>query len=151
MSLAVMIAIQADLDRHRHPFDMTRDNLGQDLCKAATDGCQECIAREESPDGSPWAPLSKDYAEWKAFHYPGSPIGVVHLVMANPREVAGEVIATPNKAEVTYGVSGQAKQEASWFQEGDPAHNRPPRRFWGFTRDSLATVRVILDRRFATA
>lgn len=146
---AAMAKIQADVDRHRHLFDLDRDNLGNDLCKAATDGVQANIADERSPDGSPWAPLSAAYDEWKSFQFPGEPMAVLHQVLANPHEVAGEVAVAAERATVTYGVSGRARQEAAWFQEGN-AH-QPPRRFWGFNDGSLATVRAILDARFATA
>ena len=141
-----MAKIKADLERHKKLFDLSVDHLGRDLCKAATDGAQECIADEKAPDGSAWPPLSEAYDEWKSFHYSGRPMGVLHQVMANPHEVAGEVEVSAERATVTYGVSEQAKAEASWFQEGD--QHRPPRRFWGFTDASLSRAREILDARF---
>lgn len=145
---AAMAKILADTNRHRHLFAMDRDNLGHDLCKAATDGVQECIAGEHDPDGNAWAPLSPKYEEQKAFEYPGQPMAVLHQVMANPHEVAGEVVVSADRATVTYGISEQARQEAEWFQEGN-AH-QPARRFWGFTGASLKEVRSILDKRFST-
>jgi hypothetical protein len=144
-----MAKIKADMDRHRHLFDLDRDSLGAKLCKAATDGVQECIANEESPDGVAWAPLSEKYEEWKSFQFPGSPMGVLHQIMANPHEVAGEVRVTAHEATVTYGVSEQARDEAVWFQEGDA--NQPPRPFWGLTTESKQESKSILDARFATA
>jgi hypothetical protein len=50
---ASLSKIQADINRHRHLFDLDRDDPGRKLCKAATDGVQECIANETSPDGRP--------------------------------------------------------------------------------------------------
>ncbi|WP_435005157.1 hypothetical protein P12x_003051 [Tundrisphaera lichenicola] len=142
--------IKAILGRHKRLFDLAEGNLGADLCKAATDGCQECLAAEQDPDGNPWPPLSGPYEEWKSFEYPGNPMALLHGVMANPREVAGEIEVAADSATVTYGVSEQARQEAEWFQEGVKRTGQPPRRFWGFTSDSLAKARAILDERFST-
>jgi Phage virion morphogenesis family len=141
--------ILADLERHKHLFDLDRDDLGRKLGKAFTDGVQECIAGQHDPDGQGWEYLSPAYEEWKGFQFPGNPIGVLHQTMADPHEVAGEMTTlTATQATVTYGITEQAKQEAQWFQEGD-AH-QPPRRFWGFTPDSLDEVKKLLDERFAT-
>lgn len=141
--------LKAALERHKHLFDLDRDGLGPDLCKAATDGVQACLAGEHSPDGSPWAPLSDRYDEWKSFQYPGNPISLLHGIMDDPRQVAGEVQATARRAVVTYGTSDRARQEAAWFSEGN-AH-QPPRPFWGFTDASLAEARQILTDRLRTA
>lgn len=139
--------IVADLERHKKLFDLTRDDLGRQLCKAATDGCQECIAGQHAPDGSPWAPLDRHYEEWKAFHFPGLPMGVLHQVMSNPNEVAGEVDVTADRARVTYGITEQAKEEANWFQDPEGGH-QPPRRFFGLTEGAQEESRKLLDKRF---
>lgn len=144
-----MAKIRADLARHRKAFDLVEGDLGKKLCKAATDGVQECIAGEHAPDGTRWDDLSAAYEEWKSFHHPGNPMAVLHGTMANPREVAGQVAVTPEKATVTYGVSDRARQEAYWFQEGDD--DQPGRRFWGFTDASKAEVKQLLDARFKAA
>jgi hypothetical protein len=144
---AASAKIVAALGRHKKLFDLTRDDLGRRLCKVATDGVQECIAGQHAPDGSPWPPLDKHYEEWKSFHFPGLPMGVLHQHMANPHEVAGEVVVTADGAKVTYGISDLARREASWFQ--DPEDGRqPPRRFWGLTEKSRAESRNLLDKRF---
>lgn len=134
------------LERHRHLFDLDRDKLGEDLCKAATDGAQECIAGEYSPSGEGWEYLSPEYEEWKEFAYPGHPMALLHGVMANPRQVAGELDPPDRtRAIVTYGITEQARDEAAWFQRGN-AH-QPPRPFWGFTEDSREAARKILEAR----
>lgn len=143
--------LRATLGRHSHGFDLDRDDLGRRLCKAATDGVQYSIAREETPDGQRWADLSEKYEEWKSFNYPGNPMAVLHGTMADPREVAGEVDPpSATRAIVTYGVSEQAREEAAWFQEGGgkPGHGQPARPFWGFTEESRKEVKSILDARF---
>lgn len=143
---AASAKIRADFARHKRLFDLSNDRLGEALCKAATDGVQYTIAREESPDGAPWPALSPAYEEAKALSHPGNPMALLEGIMINPNEVAGEVIVSGNRAVVTYGVSAQAQEEAIWFQEGDG--NQPPRPFWGFTRESVTEVQAILDDRF---
>jgi hypothetical protein len=147
--MAIPAKILQDMERHRKLFDLSEGNLGRDLCKAATDGVQACIAGEHAPDGTPWAALSEKYAEWKSFQFPGNPISLLHGTMDDPHEVAGIVDVADSWAEVTYGRSDQARQEAMWFQEGNS--HQPPRPFWGFTAESLKAVREILDARFKTA
>jgi hypothetical protein len=140
--------IEADLDRHRHLFDLDRDDLGRKLCKAATDGVQHGIGRQEAPDGTPWAPLSEKYDEWKSFQFPGNPIAVLRGTMADPNEVAGEVEVKVLEATVTYGVSAKAKDEAEWFSDGNGA-GQPGRPFFGLTAEGLAGSKSLLDARFA--
>ena len=147
--IAALAKIRADMARHRHLFDLDRDGLGKSLCKAATDGVQECIAGEHDPDGEGWEYLSPKYEEWKEFTHPGLQISLLYGVMDNPREVAGEVQVSPEKATVTYGITEAAKEQASWFQEGN-AH-QPARRFWGLTPDSIEESKALLDRRFKEA
>jgi hypothetical protein len=146
---AAMARIASDMDRHRHLFDLARDDLGRKLCKAGTDGVQGCIDRQESPEGVRWADLSATYEEWKSFQFPGNPIGVLHQHMADPHEVAGDIVVSPEHAVVTYGITDQARQEATWFQEGDG--HQPARPFWGLTADALKEAEGLLDARFATA
>jgi hypothetical protein len=146
---AAFVKIKADLERHRHLFDLDRDRLGEDLCSAATAGVQECIAGQHAPDGTPWDKLSPAYDEWKSFQFPGEPIAVLYKHMADPHEVAGEVEVAALRAVVTYGISDRAKQEIVWFSEGDA--DQPPRPFWGFTAASLAEAGKILADRLATA
>lgn len=137
---AQLTKVVSTLERHKRIFDLVEGNLGRELCKAATDGAQRCIAEERSPDGSPWPPLKDSYEEWKSFHYPGNSMGVLHGVMANPREVAGVVDVSPELATVAYGVSEQARREAALFQVR--------RKFFGLTEESRRQSKEILDRRF---
>jgi hypothetical protein len=137
----------AALERHKTFLDFTQDRLGDDLLKIATDGCLENIIGEHAPDGTRWDDLSPEYAAYKAKHYGGRPMGVKDFLMAQPVEVAGETNVGPDEATVTYGVSDQAKEEMTWFENGDPAKNRPPRRFWGFTASSKdAAVKRVVER-----
>lgn len=151
------MSFQSMLDRItkvRQAMDLTHDGLGEALCKAATDGVQACLAGEHAPDGSSWKELSDRYEGWKSFHYPGNQISLLHGLMDNPREVAGEPGPnTPERAIVTYGVSEQARLEAEWFQKGSgrPGHGAPERPFWGFTDDSRQKIKEILEARLKSA
>lgn len=140
--------ILKSLARHRTFLDFTDENSGRDLCKIATDGVQETIASQTTPDGAAWPKLSDSYEAWKSRHFPGQPMAVLHGIMADPVQVAGYVETTADRATTQYGVSQEARDEASWFQEGDPAQNRPPRRFWGFTPNSIDGTRSYLSDRF---
>ena len=140
--------ILAALARHATCFDFTRDNLGEDLCKAATDAIAVNFAAEQAPDGTPWADLSVGYAAYKAKAYPGSPMGVRDGLMSDPDQMAGDVIVLTDVAMVTYGTDDQARVEAAAFQEGDPGRNRPPRPFFGFTTDGVDASQKILEARF---
>jgi hypothetical protein len=149
LSASAIAKIRADLERHRRLFDFTQDELGKKLCKAATDGVQECFAGSHSPDGEGWEYLSEKYDAWKEFHYPGQPIGVLHGIMSDPHQVAGELDITPSLARVTYGITEAARDLAVWFQDPEGS-NQPPRRFWGLTENSKSASKEILDARFAT-
>ena len=107
------------------------------------------IEAQQTPDGQAWPDLSAEYAEWKGKHFPGQPIGKQLGAMADPAQVAGDVIV-PNgeTAFVTYGTDEEARAEAAAFQEGEPARNRPARPFWGFTIDSEKAVGAVLAARF---
>lgn len=140
--------ILADLKRHLTFADLTQGGTGDDLCKAFTDGVAATIERQETPDGTKWADLSPAYEEYKSKRFPGQPIGKAHVLMADPVQIAGDVIVLDDAAMVTYGTDQDARDEAEHFQEGNPSGNQPPRPFWGFTSDSTAAVEKVLDDRF---
>ena len=140
--------IIADLERHKTFADLTSDGLGDQLIDCAVMGVSECIAGEHDTEGNPWPELSEKYAEWKEWHYPGQQMGVLHFVMARIEEIRGTVYMSTDEARVTYGVSQQARDEFAWFNEGDPAKNRPPRPCWGLTKGSIDASTQILDDRF---
>lgn len=136
------------LRRHKGFLDFEAGGLGDDLIKAFTDGVLGCIVGEHSPDGTRWDDLSKTYAEAKARKHPGRPMAVLDFHMAKPDQVAGVPDVTTSEASVTLGTDDRARDEAEWFQEGDPARNRPPRPFWGFTPASEKQAEAILTERY---
>jgi hypothetical protein len=132
--------ILADLDRHKKCFDLTEDGLGDKLLKIATDGVRTSLVNQCDADGNKWPELSEKYAEWKEFHYPGQPMGVLHFVMAQPAEIAGTVYVSTDEARTEYGVTAKAREEMEWFSKRRP--------FWGLTADSIAKSDECLDARF---
>lgn len=137
--------LRRKLAGHKRFGDFAEGDMGRDLCRIFTDGVMESIAKQQAPDGTAWAPLSDSYSKWKARNFPSQGMGVLHYLMADPAQVSGVVEVTRNAAICTYGVSPAAREEATWFQEGGVG--RPPRRFWGFTGDSLKKVKAYLDAR----
>ena len=143
--------IRADLARHMTFADLTQPsgqvgNVGEYLCSLATDGVREIIDQETDPDGSPWPPLSEAYDEWKQAHFPGQPMAKLYGIMAQPEEIAGETFVQSTQAAVIFGKSDEARQEFEWFNEG--GGNRPPRRCWGLTANSIKDSTDFLDDRF---
>ena len=128
------------LDKHKTFADLTDGSAGVDLLTIATDGVEATIAKQQSPDGTRWPELSEDYAQWKAKHYPGKPMGHLDEIMADPIEVAGTVAVTSDLASVVYGVGDEAKDHADWFTKG----GRP---FFGFTPESHARAHKYLTKR----
>lgn len=139
----------AALKRHKTFLDFSQDNLGDDLLLIAAIGVQNNIRQQQAPDGTPWAPLSEKYAEWKAFHYPSEPPGVLHFLMAMQDEIMGTVYMSNNEARMTYGITSEARDEMEWFSNGDPSKNRPARPFWGFTEESIEASTDRVARRLA--
>jgi hypothetical protein len=140
--------IRDALARHQTFLDFTDGLCGDSLLAIFADGVEETIKAQEAPDGTPWDPLSPAYDAWKRRHFPGQPMGRLYDVMADPVQVAGFGSVAPDRATAQYGVSQLARDEASWFQEGDPNQNRPPRRFWGFTGKSKGDAKAFLESRF---
>lgn len=140
----------ADIARLKALFDLTKDDLGRTLCEIATDGVMDNMQDETDPDGNPWEPLSDAYGTWKAGQFPGQPMAVLHHLMADPAQVRGVLSISRDEAVVTYGVSEEARSEASWFIEGDPGRNRPPRNFWGLTQPALQLIDETLEQRLNT-
>lgn len=126
-------------------FDLTDGGLGGKLLDAASLNCWLSLMNQEDSQGNALAPLSEDYAEWKAKSHPGYPIGVLEFEMAKREHFFGERTIGSDEAEVTYGKNDRAREEAAWFIEGDS--NRPPRPFWGLTAQAIKESEDILAAR----
>lgn len=133
--------IKSDITEHRKLFMLDGDDdLGVNMLEAATDSHQRAIDTQTSPDGEPWPPLSERYEKWKSRRMPGAPMAFLFGIMASPNEVFGERHVEERQAFYTYGQSDEAKEEACWFEEGDPQGNRPARRFTGLDEYGVQIV-----------
>lgn len=127
--------ILRDLRRHRTMGDLTRDNIGSDLLEIAANSHRRCIDEERSPDSTPWEELSSGYEMWKSRKYPGKKMAHLHEIMTADAEMEGDRIIEPNQASYTFGVSDEARAEASHFEEG--GDNRPDRPFTGLDAQAV--------------
>lgn len=135
------------LRRHESMFDLSTD-LGEDLCEIASVAAHAALLAGEDFEGNPLPPLSPAYEAWKSVHYPGLPIGFRDLEMGRLEHFRGEVEMERDSAVVTYGINEQARDEFAWFNEGDRARNRPPRRVWGLTAEAVRLSAERLDDHF---
>lgn len=146
--MATMRSILRDLDRHIHLFDLDQGDLGEDLMDVAAGVIRQDIDGQVDPDGQPWPELSDAYATWKATVAPGNPMAILYHQMIDSEQIAGERWVSPTEGRMVFGVDEVPKQEAVWFQEGDPNNNQPPRRFYEFSLESLTRMDAHLDRHF---
>jgi hypothetical protein len=134
-----MAAVVGDLAAIKSALDLTHDGLGGKAAEATAAAVFEYMEVQVDPDNNPWVGLSDAYAERKARLAPGAPMAeFLGRVMKDPDQLRGELDISPDRMEQTYGLTDQARNEAAWFQEGDPARNRPAREFYAF--NDLATV-----------
>lgn len=135
----------------RRVLDLDRKGLGEKLLDAAFEGIKlNCMMGLDS-DGRPWPELSAAYAAWKAARYPGSRIGYRDETMLADDQLRGVRAVARHEARMTYGVTDDARQEAGYFIEGDPARHRPAREFYALTTLAVALSGAILDAHVAAA
>lgn len=134
--------ILADLQRHKSMFDLNHDGLGDALLQVAAEGVAQSFEAKTDADGNHWPELSSKYAEWKAKHYPGRPMGVKEGLMREGME--GERSISADAATYTFGQTEEQRDEAEWFQEGSTEDNRPARPFVGLTQDATVKSKEIL-------
>lgn len=132
----------ARLDRHEHMFDLDGE-LGLKLYGCAVFGVVTTFVGQSDPDGGPWQPLSHPYVDRKAVEFPGAPMGIATGEMS--QGLIGEKTQSVSEVRYTFGQTEAERQKAVWFQL--PARrNQPPRKFFGFTRDSLeASVETLTN------
>lgn len=139
--------IIADLQRLIRDVDFRRRNLGRDLLDMAAEEVLECMDRQEDPDGLPWIPLSDAYAEWKSSHFPAQPMAVLWGHMKTRDQVRGFRQIEQTRAEMTYGLDNQSRDEAEWFQ--DPTNpNQPARPFYALSPQAIHRADSLIDRWF---
>ena len=128
-----------------HVFDLT-SGLGDSLLEIVAQGIGDHFAHEVDADGIPWPELQADYARAKAKLYPGAPILVRtgHLRDGIP----GEPTITVDSAIYTFGQTDVQRAEADYAEQGDPAANRPPRKFVDLTPEAQAASDQLFDSAF---
>jgi hypothetical protein len=122
--------------------------LGEKLLDLAAEGVIDCFLTETDPDGNPWPPLSPTYEQEKQKLVGSQPIGYLYGLLADPAEIVGRRTITADTASMEYGVTQAARDEADWFETGDPSRNRPPRPFYGITRTAETRIGRFLDDHF---
>lgn len=100
-------------------------NFGTDLLDVITDDIEENAGRQQAPDGMLWKRNDPRYAASKGFR----PVGVKSGLMLARPELIGERKVMPDRAEITYGVSEEARSHASGFEAG----GRP---LWDISEDA---------------
>lgn len=126
-------------------FDLS-GGLGDDLLDAVVSGIADHFDHEVDADGVPWPELSSDYARAKQRIYPGAPILVREGTLRDGIE--GQRTIAPDSAIYTFGVGDVDRAEADWMEQGDPAANRPPRKFVDLTPEAIAASDHLFDRAF---
>jgi hypothetical protein len=120
-----------ELEKIKHLFDFTTDDFGHDLLDICADRNRETFQAETTPTGESWPPLSDKYDRWKSRYFPGKNMGHLHEILSLEINFHGVRTVTADRAESRFGASEEAYVEGQWFQFGDPAHNRPERRWHG--------------------
>lgn len=146
MSRAQLAPILKELKRQRDFWRFDRGKLGRQLMDAATDCIEDDMDAQQAPDGAPWAPLSEAYVEFKDQVAPGEPMAVLYGHMKTREQLEGQRFRGADEMRQTYGIDERAKQEASWFIEGND--RQPARPFYGFSQEALVRMDQLCDQRF---
>jgi hypothetical protein len=132
--------ILRDLERIKTAFDFDQHGLGEKLMDTAVDTIERLMDNEEDPNGIPWDELSESYVKQKARINPGAPMAVLHDHMKQRHQLEGERRITAREAVMVYGTDDRARDEATWFQEGNSATGQPPRRFYELGYEAQARL-----------
>lgn len=90
--------------------------------------------------GSPWAPLSDEYARWKAVRYPGQPIlRASDAMFESLVKETGDSVADVERESLTYGTRDR---KAKYHHDG--TRRMPRRRFLGVTAGDRREVKKIV-------
>lgn len=149
-------AIMYDLRRHLSIFNLDQNHLGEDLLDIVAAEILIAMDAEVDMDGVAWPALSDRppwfYATWKAQHFPGQPMAVLHGLMKTTSNIMGERAIRRDNAESTFGHPGDvARDEAEWFQEGRSTSGggQPPRPFYFFGQKSIDKADDFLKAHFS--
>jgi len=109
---------------------------------------------EGAASGSPWAPLSDEYGQWKAEHYPGRKIlireGVMQAAMLNRAEAVHvtpeQAIYEPISEIARYHQAGADWLGPAWEHPGPYEHHLPQRKMVDLSEEFKHQA---VDRTFA--
>lgn len=148
---AELLALVKEIESYEDIFDFARNgnDLGEQLVGIAAAAINDQTEHELDEDGTPFAPLSGGYADWKARVAPGAPIGYLWGHMRTFDQMLGLYSIRSASIDQTYGVDDMARNLAVWFQEGNS--RQPARRFYAFNSFALAAMDQFLENHFADA
>lgn len=138
-----LMRIIRDLRRHCRTFDA--DRVGEDVLDLVVEEQMRDFDAEVDPDGSRWPDLSAAYLEFKRRYAATTKMGHLHGNLATEENFRGQRYSDRHEARSAFGTTEQAKDEAEWFEEGDPAMNRPPRHFLGISPLAEQRIDSFLD------
>jgi hypothetical protein len=135
-----------ELDAEPATVDLTRDGLGERLLAAAVEELIRCHARQESPDGHPWAALAVSTVRQKG----SATIGVRSGRMLDPdRWKSGPRDLEPRRAFYWYPYgeshSGRDYGQAVAFHRGNPRTGQPARPLLGWTARAQEQARALVQ------
>jgi hypothetical protein len=162
--------IEAALDT----FDFTlpgRDkSLGRDLAVRVASGIAQRSLDGKDPDGNDWPPNSdnpkgKGYATYKLKRYDVDRPGELGGQMLSLLSLMGNVVVTPNRIEMTYGIDTPPqrptarngvplkdheliptdREKGDWFTNGNSRTGQPPRRFFEFDEEIAASLVTLVS------
>jgi hypothetical protein len=138
MASGRLAKILRDLERHKHIFDLDQHDLAEALMDIDVEVMLRDMDAEVAPDGTAWPRLSERYERWKARAAPGAPMAVLYGHMKTREQLEGLRRVTAREATMVYGIDDLAREVATYFQEGAPGNDQPPRPFYGLSAEADA-------------
>lgn len=128
-----------DMDEMERLMDLDQLSLAQGLMDATEAGIYLMSMAEEDPSGAAWPSLHPLYLDWKQHQGLLMSIGRLHGLMLSHEELRGERTIDKHKAEMQYGITQQAREEATQFTEGGAVTGtqQPPRPFYDLGPESI--------------
>jgi hypothetical protein len=119
-------------------------SLGESLIDAVALTVEHrTINEQRQPDLAPLKPLSPRYLAAKVRAGYSSRIGVRKYRMLQIGEIKGETYVGKTIATMTFGLSRETRDEASWFTEG--GKNRPARPFYELGPSEEKAIAAVID------
>jgi hypothetical protein len=143
---AQLQAIFDDLDKLGELLNYESDDFGERCLDADVEAIRDCTDARSDPAGNRWPDLNEEYERWKAQHFPGQGMGHLYDLMLAEEQLRGERTITPRLARMVYGISWEAKLEATRFQQGNGP--QPPRGFYSLSAAAVERKDELHRERF---